>query len=129
MRSVPVFVAVGKIRLAIPGCRSLKEKRSVLKPLLLRLRDKFGVCAAEVGHHDAWESAVVGVATIGNEAPELDAFLSRVLEDVGRGRRAAVVDLRKEIISAGGIGEEPAPVAAEGEGLEAVETEWIEKDK
>jgi uncharacterized protein YlxP (DUF503 family) len=44
---VRVFVGVLQVELAIPGARSLKEKRSVLKSLLERTRRKHGVAAAE----------------------------------------------------------------------------------
>ncbi|MBI4771716.1 MAG: DUF503 domain-containing protein [Chloroflexi bacterium] len=53
--------------LNLPGVYSLKEKRSVLKGLLARLHKEFNVSAAEVDHHDAWGSAVIGCALVSND--------------------------------------------------------------
>ena len=54
--------------LLLPGdSRSLKAKRSYLRPLLAALR-KFEVSAAEVGAHDLHGRAEIGVAVVAGEA-------------------------------------------------------------
>lgn len=53
--------------LQIPGCRSLKEKRSRLKPLLARLHREFNVSAAEVDRLNAWGEAVLACALVSND--------------------------------------------------------------
>jgi hypothetical protein len=50
----------------IPGCRSLKEKRSRLKPLLVRLRKEFNISAAEVDHNDIWQNSVIACSIVSN---------------------------------------------------------------
>jgi uncharacterized protein YlxP (DUF503 family) len=52
------------ITLHLPGVRSLKEKRSIVKSLLARMRNKFNVSAAEVASQDAHGRAVLGVACV-----------------------------------------------------------------
>jgi len=52
--------------LHLPGCRSLKEKRSRLKPLLVRLRKEFNISAAEVDHNDTWQNSVIACTTVSN---------------------------------------------------------------
>lgn len=54
------------IILRLPGCRSLKEKRSRLKPLLIRLRKEFNISAAEVDYNDTWQKSVIACSTISN---------------------------------------------------------------
>jgi hypothetical protein len=66
------------LQLEIPGCGSLKEKRSRLKPLLARLHREFNVSAAEVEALDTWRSAVVACALVGNDA----AYVQRALQSV-----------------------------------------------
>jgi uncharacterized protein len=66
------------IHLLLPGCTSLKEKRSRLKPLLARLHREFNVSAAELDRHDAWQESVIGCAVVSNEL----AHTQRVLEKV-----------------------------------------------
>lgn len=72
------MVGVLSIHLHIPGCSSLKEKRSRLKPLLHRLHREFNVSAAEMGLQDAWQEAIICCAMVGNDGAYLEAALSRV---------------------------------------------------
>lgn len=55
------------IHIQIPGCTSLKEKRSRLKPLLARLHREFNISIAEINHQDAWQEAVIACAVVSND--------------------------------------------------------------
>jgi len=48
--------------------RSLKQKRSVVRPVVAELRRRFEVTAAEVGHLDLHRRAAVGVAVVAADA-------------------------------------------------------------
>jgi uncharacterized protein YlxP (DUF503 family) len=50
--------------LRLPACRSLKDKRSVIKPILDGARHRYAVAAAEVGEHDKWQRASLGMAAV-----------------------------------------------------------------
>lgn len=56
------------VTFSIPGCRSLKEKRSRISPLIARLRREFNLSVAEIGHQDAWQFCTLGCAVISNDA-------------------------------------------------------------
>jgi uncharacterized protein YlxP (DUF503 family) len=47
---------------------SLKQKRSVVRPIVAELRRKYDVSAAEAGHLDLHRRALVGVAVVGADA-------------------------------------------------------------
>jgi uncharacterized protein len=74
-------MAVGLLilHLHIPGCTSLKEKRSRLKPLLVRLHKQFNVSAAEVERQDAWQEAVVACALVSNSTAHTQRSLQQVV--------------------------------------------------
>jgi hypothetical protein len=55
------------LHILLPGCTSLKEKRSRLKPLLARLHREFNISAAEVDYHDRWGEAILACALVSNE--------------------------------------------------------------
>ncbi len=59
-----MHVLAMQVDLHIPGPRSLKEKRSALRPLLDGLRNRHAVAVAEVDHHDLWQRATVGLAAV-----------------------------------------------------------------
>lgn len=92
-----MFVGVLQVELSIPGAFSLKEKRHVLKGFLERLRREFGVAAAEVDRQDVWNSAIVGVAFVSNDARHAESHLQKALNAIGRARDAVVVDSQIEV--------------------------------
>ena len=47
--------------------RSLKQKRSVVRPVVAELQRKFSVSAAETGSHDLHRRAGVGVAAVSGD--------------------------------------------------------------
>jgi uncharacterized protein YlxP (DUF503 family) len=61
---------VGSLRfdLLLGDIHSLKEKRSVVRPLVSELRRKYDVAAAEAGHLDLHRRALIGVAAVGADA-------------------------------------------------------------
>jgi uncharacterized protein len=81
-----VHIATCTIRLSVPGVQSLKEKRRVVKSLLARLPKQFNVAVAEVDEHDKWQTAVIALASIGNDAAYLHGLLEKVVAWIERTR-------------------------------------------
>jgi uncharacterized protein YlxP (DUF503 family) len=77
-----MVVAYGLFDLHLPGVRSLKEKRMIVRSLKARIRNDFEVSSAEVGDNDLLQRAQLGVAAVGPDQPALDALLQRILEFV-----------------------------------------------
>lgn len=91
-------VGVVTLHLHLPGCRSLKEKRRRLKPLLHRLRQEFNLAVAEVGAQDAWQSAWVACATVSSDGGHVEQILQQVVSWVEqRWHEGLVVEERLEI--------------------------------
>lgn len=67
------------LHLILPGCSSLKEKRSRLKPLMARLHREFNISIAEMDQHDAWRQAVLACATVSNDPVYNQQLLHKVL--------------------------------------------------
>ncbi len=72
-----MVIAICTIQLHLAGNGSLKGKRSRLKPLLIHLRRKFNVSAAEVDHHDFWQSAAIALAAVGTDAGYLHGLMEK----------------------------------------------------
>jgi len=56
------------IDLLLGDVHSLKEKRSVIRPIVAELRRRFDVSAAETGHLDLHRRAALGVALVASDA-------------------------------------------------------------
>lgn len=53
-----------RVELHLPGPQSLKEKRSVLRPVIEGLRRLGSLSVAEVDNQDFWQRATIGVAVV-----------------------------------------------------------------
>ena len=72
-------VGILHLRIHLPGCASLKEKRSRLKPLLSRLHREFNVSVAEVDYQDVWQDAGIACALVSNDHAHTQRSLQRVV--------------------------------------------------
>src|SRR2546426_12499786 len=75
-----MFVGVARYDLRLPGCASLKDKRSVVRTLSSMLHQKFRCAVAEVDHQGLRQRAAVGVSVIADTS----FHARRVLAEVGR---------------------------------------------
>jgi uncharacterized protein len=103
-----MFVGVGRLVLQIPGARSIKDRRRVVKSFKDRVRAKLPVSVAEVGDAEHLQLASIGVAIVSSDTGRCDEILSaavrmaRVLPD------AVLADVRTEVV----------PFGFDGRGLE-----------
>ena len=90
-------IAVIVLRLSLPGARSLKDKRRIVKGLKDRLRHRFNVSVAEMDCHDVWQSASIGVCTISPDGKFAEGTAARVADFVAGDARLSLVDYELEM--------------------------------
>ena len=61
-----------KAHLHLHGVTSLKEKRSIVKSVIGRLKSRFNASVSEVDRHDSKLYAVIGIAIVSNETRFID---------------------------------------------------------
>ena len=93
-----MVVGVISWQLSIPGCRSLKEKRMVVKSLKERVRNRFNVSVAETDHQDVWTRAELTVAVVAGDRRQADSMLDRVDQFVESDGRALIVGTVKDLL-------------------------------
>jgi uncharacterized protein YlxP (DUF503 family) len=86
------------LEMHIPGARSLKDKRHVLRGLEARIRKRFNVSVAEVEHHDLWQRARLAVVAVNTDRSHLDATLDAVAREAASSREAELVDQQVEVL-------------------------------
>ncbi len=79
-----MVVGVCHLDLLLPEGSSLKAKRSVIKSLIARVRAKFNCSIAEVGAHDLWQRARVGICLVGSDQPFINSSLDKVIDYIER---------------------------------------------
>ena len=63
-----MFTGSLALDLLLGDVHSLKEKRSLVRPIVAELKRKYDVSAAEAGHLDLHRRALVGVAVVAADA-------------------------------------------------------------
>jgi uncharacterized protein YlxP (DUF503 family) len=67
----------------VPGARSLKEKRAVVRSAKDRLR-RLNVSVAEVDHQALWQRCRLEIAAVGESQATVAKSLDSVIEDIDR---------------------------------------------
>ena len=78
-----MVVGLLTVEIHVPGSRSLKDKRMVLRRIKDRLK-KFNVAVSEVEHQDLWQRAGLAVVTVSTDEPHADRELAAVAEEIER---------------------------------------------
>jgi uncharacterized protein YlxP (DUF503 family) len=94
-----MVVGVCRLRLALYGVFSLKEKRGVLKRIIARVRNSFPVAIAEVAENDQLRSAAIGFSVVGNDGAHVNSVLDKVIDCIEDLNLAEIIDQHIELIS------------------------------
>lgn len=100
-----MFVGVARIVLQIPGARSLKDRRQVVKSFKERLRARLPVSVSEVGDVERHQVASVGVAAVARQSGYVRSVLSQAVEMAQNLPNGVLADVRTEVLSFGEGGE------------------------
>jgi uncharacterized protein YlxP (DUF503 family) len=93
-------IGVLTLQIQLPGCKSLKEKRSRLKPLIARLHREFNLSVAELDCLDVWDEATIGCAVLSNDHKYSESSLHTVVHWLNHNwPDVSLVDDHIEIIS------------------------------
>lgn len=78
--------------LHLEGCRSLKDKRQILRSLKDRLRNRCNVSVAETDHNDLWQRAELTVCVVSNQRAHAEEVLRLADRLVAGASGARIVD-------------------------------------
>ena len=81
----------------VPGTRSLKDKRRVIRSLKDRIRNRHNVSVAETDAHDSHQQAILGIAMVGTDGRYIDGGLAKIVDMVRASRECELVDYEVEI--------------------------------
>ncbi len=93
-----MVVGTGKIKFRLFDVASLKAKRSIVKSIIHRIKNRFNVSIAETDLNDSHGWAQIGFAVVGNNARTVNAKLDKIInmaDDLGL---AMIADTQIEII-------------------------------
>ncbi|MGI5823765.1 MAG: DUF503 domain-containing protein [Dethiobacteria bacterium] len=92
-----MFIGICKLELLLLESFSLKDKRQVVRSIIERLKNRFNISIAEVGHLEALKRTALGLALVSNETAYLEKMMGMVINFVEADARVQITGLEKEI--------------------------------
>lgn len=87
-----MVVGLAVWELHLPGCTSLKEKRSVLKSVKDRLHNQYNVSVAETAYNDMHQRAELAACTVSGDRAHASSVLSAVDRFMEGESRVRIID-------------------------------------
>ena len=95
-----MIVGVLEAHLHMQGLTSLKQKRSIVKSVIGRLKSRYNVSVSEVDHHDNRNYAVIGMSVVSNDAAFIDKQLDTIIGFMQNDGRFYLGQIERETFSA-----------------------------
>jgi uncharacterized protein YlxP (DUF503 family) len=95
-----MIIGVMTANLHLQGIGSLKEKRSIIKSLMGRLKSRFNISVSEVEHNDSKIMAVIGVAIVGNDTSFINSQIDAVAHFMRNDGRFYLSNVERETFGA-----------------------------
>ena len=86
-----MVLAWAKISMRIPGIKSLKEKRRIIKSLKDRVFNKFKISISEVDENDIWQRATIGLAIVSSDRSYVQKSLDMVFQLISQNTYLEVI--------------------------------------
>lgn len=92
------FVGILRVRLALPAA-TLKEKRSIVKSVVERLRGRFNAAVAEVADLDTPGRTTIAAAVLSTDGAHADSQLQTIARAIAEWRLdAELIEVETEVL-------------------------------
>lgn len=75
---------------------SLKDKRSVVKSVIAKIKQRYNVSIAEIDDNDNWHRATIGMAVVANSQKKAEQELQKALKILEANYQVEVIKLEFE---------------------------------
>jgi uncharacterized protein YlxP (DUF503 family) len=85
-----------EIEFILHDCHSLKEKRSIVRRIIEKTRNRFNVSIAEIDCLDLCQRAIIGVSVVSNDRRHANSVLDHVIDFMENMHIAEVAEIRMD---------------------------------
>jgi uncharacterized protein YlxP (DUF503 family) len=93
-----VTVGLLQLDLLVPGSRSLKDKRRVIKGMKDRMHNRFNCSVAETEYQDLWNRARLAVAVVSDDVRHVNSQLDEIVRFASGQPGAELADYSIEML-------------------------------
>ena len=91
-------MGVLSLELVVYEALSLKDKRRAIKSIKERIKNRFNVSAAEIGHLESRQRATLGLAMISNDARFIHSSFDRIVDFVRHSQAVSLISFERELL-------------------------------
>jgi uncharacterized protein YlxP (DUF503 family) len=95
-----MFTGTLCVDLRLGDVHTLKQKRSVVRPIVAEVQRRFGVSVAETGQHDLYRRAEIGIAVVSGDGAQCRDVLDAVERLIAGRPEVEVLQTRRQLFSA-----------------------------
>jgi len=74
-----LILAAIRVEALLYNVQSLKEKRSIIKSVSTRVKQRLNVSFAEIDHQDLWQRTEWAIVSVGSEKKQVERELQRAI--------------------------------------------------
>lgn len=93
-----MIIGICTCKIFIFNANSLKSKRSVVKSIIEKSKNRFNISIAEVGDNDKWQKSIIAFSTISNEQKVVEETMDKVINFFDSYSEIEIISIKRELL-------------------------------
>ena len=93
-----MIIGICTCEIYIFNANSLKSKRSVVKSIIEKSKNRFNISIAEVGENDKWQKSIIVFSTISNDQRLVEETIEKVINFFDSYSEIEIINIKREIL-------------------------------
>lgn len=93
-----MIIGICTCEIFIFNANSLKAKRSVVKSIIEKSKNRFNISIAEVGENDKWQKSIIAFSTISNDQKIVEETIEKVINFFDSYSEIEIIKIKREIL-------------------------------
>lgn len=93
-----MIIGICTCEIFIFNANSLKLKRSVVKSIIEKSKNRFNISIAEVGENDKWQKSIIAFSTISNNQKIVEETIEKVINFFDSYSEIEIININREIL-------------------------------
>lgn len=93
-----MIIGICTCEIFIFNANSLKSKRSVVKSIIEKSKNRFNISIAEVGENDKWQKSIIAFSTISNDQKIVEETIEKVINFFDSYSEIEIINIDREIL-------------------------------
>lgn len=93
-----MIIGICTCEIYIFNANSLKSKRSVVKSIIEKSKNRFNISIAEVGENNKWQKSIIAFSTISNDQRLVEETIEKVINFFDSYSEIEIINIKREIL-------------------------------